>query len=543
MQTFDPFSAPAGTRRWALKLGASAMAFGALPAIGAEGGKILRRGNGAEPDTLDPHLSSGSWENNIIGDMFVGLTTDDAGARPVPGCAESWTANDDGLVWTFKLRRGLVWSDGVPITANDFVFSWRRMLDPQTAARYAFILYVVKNAQEANAGKKPVEEIGIRALDDHTLEITLAQPAPFLPGLLKHYSSFAVPPHLVAKHGRGWVQAGTMVSNGPYLLSEYVPNGYVKLVKNPRFYDAANVELEEVIFYPIDDERSALTRFRAGEIDMNITTSGFPSQQIEWLKANMPGQARIYPYLSVNYAFMNLKRPRFNDVRVRRAMSLAIDRELLMTKVRRDGGIPAYSFVPPGIDNYIRGPSLDFADWPMERRREEARQLLAAAGYGPDNPLSFELQYRLSYDARRLYVALSTLLKEVGIVARLLGNEPKVHYNRVQQGDFEVAEAGWVGDYNDPQTFLSLIETSAGVFNYARYSNAEYDRLMADAKVMLDLKARAQVMAKAEQIALDECGVIPINYSSTKTLVSLKVDGYEDNLENLHRTRFLRLKA
>lgn len=534
---------PRRNRRWALKLGGAALAFGAMPSRAADRTKVLHRGNGAEPDTLDPHLSSGTWENNIIGDMFLGLTTEDAASRPIPGTAESWTTSDDGLVWTFKLRRDVLWSDGAPHVAADYVYSWRRMLDPKTAARYAFILYVVKNAEEVNAGKRPIEDIGIRALDPYTVEITLAQPAPFLLGLLKHYSSFAVPPHVVEKHGRAWVQPGNMVSNGPYLMADYVPNGYVKLTKNPRFYDSANVEIEEVYFYPIDDERTALTRYRAGEIDMNVTTSGFPIQQLGWLKENMPGQARISPYLAINYCFMNLKRPQFADMRLRRALSLAIDRELLVERVVRDGSLPASSFVPKGVDNYLPGPNLDFADWPMERRREEAKQLLAAAGHGPDNPLTFDFQYRLSFDRRRLMVAMSALLKDVGIIARPFGNESKVHYNRVQQGDYDVAEAGWVGDYNDPQTFLSLIETSAGVFNYARYSNADYDRLMAEAKVLLDLKTRAQLMAKAEQIALDECGVIPIYVQTTKCLVSPRVEGYVDNVENWHRTRFMRLKA
>lgn len=533
-----------GTRRWSLKMAAAALAATTGRTARAAGaGKVLRRGNGAEPDTLDPHQASGTWENNIIGDLFMGLTQDDTLARPIPGCAESWTTSDDGLVWTFKLRRGLVWSDGVRITAGDFIYSWRRILDPKTAARYAFNLYVVKNAEEINGGKRPLEDLGIRAIDDLTLEVTLAQPAPFFPSLLRHYASFPVPQHAVTKHGRAWVQPGNMVSNGPYVLSEYVPNGYVKATKNPSFYDAASVVIEEVFFYPIDDERSALTRYRSGEIDVNITTSGFPIQQLDWLKENMPGQARIFPYLALDYAFANMRRPPFDDLRLRRAISMAIDRTLLEERVSRDGGAPAYSFVPPVVGNYIQGPRLDFADWPMERRRAEAMRLLAEADYGPSRPLTFELQYRSAYDRRRYYVALTALLKEVGIVARPFANESKVHYNRVQQDDFVVAEAGWVGDYNDPQTFLSLIETSAGVFNYPGYSNPEYDRLMAEAKVTLDLERRAHIMARAEQIALDDCAVIPLSFSTTKNLVSPRVQGYEDNAENIHRTRWMSLKA
>ncbi len=535
---------PTGNRRWALKVGGAALAASALPAFAAaDRTKTLHRGNGAEPDTLDPHQSSGTWENNIIGDMFVGLTQDDAHCRPIPACAESWTTSEDGLVWIFKLRRDLVWSDGVPITASDFVYAWRRIIDPKTAARYAFNLYVVKHAEEINGGKRPVEDLGIRAVDDLTLEVTLGQPAPFLLSLLKHYSSFPVPRHAIDKHGRAWVQPGNMVSNGPYVLAEYVPNSYVKIAKNPRFPEADTVAIEEVYFYPIEDERTALTRFRSGEIDMNVTTSGFPTQQLGWLKANMPGQARVYPFLAVEYAFANIRRPPFNDIRLRRAISLAVDRELLMDRVKRDGSAAAYSFVPPVVENYIEGPRFDFADWPMERRRAEAVRLLAEAGYGPSRPLSFDFQYRTSYDRRRYYVAMSALLKDVNIYARLFANESRVHYNRVQQDDFVVAEAGWVGDYNDPQTFLSLIETSAGVFNYPGYTNPAYDRLMSEAKVLLDLQRRAQIMAQAEQIALDDCAVIPLSFQTTKVLVSPRVEGYEDNAENIHRTRWMRLKA
>jgi len=534
-----------GTRRWSLKAGTAALIAAGLPhAQAAEAGKILRRGNGSEPDTLDPHQASGTWENNIIGDMFIGLTQDDAHARPIPGCAESWTISDDGLVWTFKLRRGLTWSDGAPLTANDFVYSWRRILDPKTAARYAFNLYVVKNAEEINGGKRPLDDLGVRALDETTLEVTLSQPAPFLPGLLRHYASFPVPEHVVSKHGRAWVQAGNMVSNGPYVLAEYVPNSYVKLIKNPRFQEAAAVTIQEVLFYPIEDERSALTRFRSGEIDMNITTSGFPIQQLDWLKENMPGQARVYPFLAIEYAFANMRRPPFDDFRLRRAISLAVDRELLMARVKKDGSAPASSFVPPVVDNYMKGPRLDFADWPMERRRAEAKRLLAEAGYGPSRPaLTFDLLYRTAYDRRRYYVAMSALLKDVGIVMRPFANESKVHYTRIQQDDYVVGEAGWVGDYNDPQTFLSLLESSAGPFNYPGYRNAEFDRLMGEAKVTLDLQRRAQMMAQAEQIALNDCAVIPLSFSTTKTLVSPRIAGYEDNAENIHRSRWISFKA
>jgi len=513
------------------------------PPAPAEAKMVFHRGNASEPDTLDPHLASGTWENNIIGDLFLGLTTEDAAARPIPGVAESWTTSADGLTWTFKLRKGMVWSDGVPIKASDVVFGFRRILDPKTAAKYASILYIVKNAEEVNTGKLPVEALGVRAIDAGTVEIQLAQPAPFLPGLLTHYTSFPLPEHVVVKHGKDWTKPGNMVSSGPYVLAEWSPHDKVKAVKNPRFYDAANVAIDEVYYYPIEDERIALTRFRAGEIDGNFTNRGFPVDQMEWLKANMPGQARITTYLANEYIVVNTRRKPYDDPRVRRALALAIDREIYADKVYRDGRIPAYNFVPPGIDNYVaKPPQVDFVAMPMAQRKAEAKRLLAEAGFGPDNPLRFDYKHMTGFDPRRAAAALTAMWREVGIIAKPLPNEPKVHYNTIQEFDFDVAYAAWVGDYNDPQTFLYLMEGNAGAFNYSGYNNLAYNALMAQAKQTLDLKARAEIMARAEQVAMNDLATIPLTFPTSKVLVGTHVKGYVDNIMNWHRTRFMRIE-
>ncbi len=513
----------------------------AAAASGAEP-MVLRRGNQAEPGTLDLHLSSMSWENVIVGDLFLGLMTEDVEAKPIPGAAESWTTSPDGLVWTFKLREGMVWSDGAPLKASDFVAGLRRLLDPKTAAQYASIQYVIKNAEAVNAGKLPVADIGVRAPDDRTVEITLEAPTPYLLGLMTHQTAYPLPVHVFEKFGADWVKPGNMVSNGPYKLVEWKAHEEVRVVKNPLFYDAANVAIDEVIYYPTDDTNAALNRFRAGELDVNLGTRGFPNSQIPWLKENMPGQAHITPMLGSEYLVLNIRRAPFSDARLRRAVSLCLDRPLLTDKVMRDGQIPAYSFVPPGIDNYKNAARLDFADQTMDARRVEAKRLLAEAGFGPGKPLAFEYLYMISIDSRRSVVAQTSMLKECNMIVRLIGNEPKVHYDSVRAADFTAAQARWGADFNDPQTFLFLLETRAGTYNYGAYSSPTYDKLVDEGRITLDLNKRAEILARAEQTALDESAVVPISFFSSKNLVAPYIKGYADNAPDHHRTRWMRIE-
>lgn len=503
---------------------------------------VFHRGNLTEPDTLDPSQATTTIENNIVGDMFMGLTTEDVNSHVIPGMAESWTTSADGLQWTFKLRPGLKWSDGVPLKASDFVFGLRRLLDPKTAARYASLAYVIKNAEAVNTGKMPTDQLGVRAPDDLTVEITLDAPTPFLAGLMKHYIVYPIPEHVVRKLGDDWVKPGNMVSNGAYMLVEWKAHDHVKVAKNPHFFDAGNVRIDEVIYYPIDDENVALTRFRARDIDANLGTRGLPTQQLAWLEANMPGEARVVPMLSNAYMALNTRRPPFNDKRLRRAVSLCIDREVLAQKVVKDKRVAAYAFVPPGIANYHNTAKHDFSSWSMDQRRQEARRLLAEAGYSEKKPLTYEYLYNVSVDQRRATVAESAMLKDCGIIARPVANELKVHYSLMQQGDFTAGWGGWVGDYNDPQNFLYLLDSRSGPFNYGGYSNPEFDRLMDQAKITLDLDARAVLLGRAEQIALDDTAVVTLDYSTSKELLAPYVKGFADNIEDIHRTRWMWLE-
>jgi len=509
------------------------------PAEDEAGLVILHRGNGTEPDSLDPHKAAGTWENNIIGDMLIGLMTEDQAGDAIYGAAVSHTVSEDGLVYTFKLRDAMTWSDGVPVTADDFVFAFQRILDPQTAAQYASLVYPVKNAEAINTGQAEPDSVGVRAVDPKTLEITLAAPAPYLLQLLTHYTTFPLPKHAVEALGDDWIKPGNIVVNGPYRVTEWRPQSHVKAVKNPLFYDADSVEIDVVYYYPTDDVSAALRRFRAGELDL---TTDFPMTQRAWLEENMPGAARPEIQLSTSYIALNTQVPPFDDVRVRNALSLAVDREALTSSILINGEQPAYALVPPGINNYVADPpQMADADLTQEARNEKARALLAEAGFGPDNPLSFTLTFRNASDRKRVIVALQDMWKRIGVEVKLRGQEVKVAYNSFRSGDFQAGDAGWVADYSDPDNFLFLLQTSSGAMNYGQYSNPEFDALVERAGAMTDLAARAELLAEAERMALADQPLIPIYFGVNRSLVGPHVEGWTANPMSLHRTRYLSL--
>ncbi len=519
--------------RWAALGLALAIGLGSAPARAAG---ELRVANSGEPDTLDPHHVTGTWENRIIGDMFMGLTTEAADGSVIPGAAESWQVSDDGLVYTFKLRDHN-WSDGVPVTADDFVFAFHRILDPATAAEYASLLYTIKNAKAINEGAiEDLDRLGVQALDPKTLEITLESPTPYFLEQLTHYTAFPVPKHKVEKLGDEWVKPGNIVGNGAYTVVEWVPNDHIKSVKNPAFYDAANVAIDSVTFYPAEERNAATKRFRAGEIDVQYD---FASDQIDWLKANLPEETRIAPYLGIYYYAINTRKPPFDDRNVRQALALAIDREAITDKILRAGELPAYSFVPPGTGNYGEPAYVDWKNTAYPDRLTKAQDLLAAAGFGPEQPLRLTLRYNTSETHKKVAIAVAAMWKQLGVDTELFNSEVKVHYNDLQTGNFQVARAAWIADYNDAQNFLYLMDSNTGVLNYAGYANPEFNRFMAEASKTADLKARAQLLHQAEAVAMTDMPNIPIFYYVSKDLVAKSVKGWVDNTKDIHRTRFL----
>jgi oligopeptide transport system substrate-binding protein len=498
---------------------------------------VLHRGNNVEPLSLDPHKASGTWENNIIGDMFVGLFTDDEHAEPIPGLAESWVVSEDGLTWTFTLREAN-WSDGVPVTAEDFVFAWQRIADPETGAQYVSILYPVSGVLEASRGEITPEEIGVRAIDSRTLEVSLVNPAPYLPGLLTHYTTFPLPQHVVEEFGDAWIRPANIQVNGAYKLVDWRTTNYVHLVRNDQFYAQDELCIDEVYFYPTTDSSAASRRVRNGELDLNME---FPGQQMDFLRREIPDFVRVHPYMQTAYFSINTQMEQFEDPNVRNALGMAIDRDFIANEILRAGQIPAYSLVPPGVNNYPDVVTTSWAEMPMTERRQRARELLEGAGYGPDNPLRFEFTYRASADNPRIAPVVQNDWSSIAewVDVDLIQNDTQIHYDNMRAGDFEISDGGWVADYNDPYNFLFLGESDSIPMNYSRYTNPEYDALVDTGNAELDVERRATLLSEAEQMLIDDMPIIPIVYYVNKNLVNPRITGWVDNLTDIHRTRYL----
>lgn len=506
-----------------------------MTAGGAFAEVVFNRGNSADPESLDPHKTSTVYEANILRDLFMGLAVHDAKAEVQPGAAESWAKSADGKTYVFKLRAGATWSDGTPVTADDFVFSWRRVVDPATAAEYAYMLAPVVNAEDITAGKKKPEELGVRAVDASTFEVTLNAPTPYFLEMLTHQVTYPVSKANVEK-GPDWVKPGNMVSNGAYVLTEFVPNDHIKAVKNDKFYDAANVQIDVINYIPTEDRSTAMKRFEAGELDSN---DDIPTEQLADLKAKFGDQVRLGPYLGNYYYVFKLDKAPWDNVKLRHAVSMAIDREYLAETVWQNTMIPAYSFVPPGIAGY-ETKATDYAAKSQLEREDEARKILAELGYGPDKPLKLEIRYNTSENHKNTAVAIQEQLAPLGIEVSLINTDTKTHYGHLEQkGDFDVARAGWIADYKDPANFLDLCKTGTGN-NYGGYSNKEYDDLLAQAAAAPDPAERMKKLSEAEGVgvARDLC-VVPLLYYGFHTVVSSKLKGWEDNVMDVHPTRFL----
>ena len=501
--------------------------------------RTLHIGNTAEPLSLDPHQASGTWENRIIGDMLMGLTTEDSKGLPIPGMATEWTTSTDGLVWTFKLRDAK-WSDGVPVTANDFVYAWQRLMTLKPPAKYASLLYVIRNAENIYDGRiKDVTQLGVKALDAKTLVVTLAHPAPYLPGLLKHYTAFPIPKHIVEKFGNGWIKAENFVGNGPYKLVQWKPNDFIHVTRNTNFWDNANVCLNQIYYYPTTDETAAERRVRTGDLDIN---TNFLGSRLDEINKNLPGYPRVHGYTGLTYILFNMRKAPYTDARVREALSLSVDREFITKEILKGGQQPAYSLVPPGIAQYETGKMhVDFKGQPMEARLARAKKLLEEAGFGPNNPLKFTYSFRNSGDNPRVAPVIQQNWAKIApwVEVQILGSDTQIAYEKLRQGDFDVGDAGWVSDFNDAKNFIFLFQTSTHQLNYGRYSNSAYDALMAAADIEKDAIKRANLMKEAEAIVLREHGFMPMWFLTNRNLVSPRVTGWVDNAEDIHRARFL----
>jgi oligopeptide transport system substrate-binding protein len=509
-----------------------------MTATGAMAQMVYNRGNSADPESLDPHKTSTVYEAHILRDLYEGLVAQDAKANAIPGTAESWTISDDGTVYTFKIRADAVWSNGDPVTAEDYVYSFRRMQDPKTAAEYASLYQFIVGAEGVNKGTGKPEDMGVKAIDAKTLQVTLKNPTPFFIELLTHQASFAVHRASIEKFGADWVKPGNMVTNGAYTLKSFVPGDKITLEKNVKFREAPQVKIDVVNYFPTEDRAAALKRYENGELDSN---DDIPTEQRAYIDEKFPGQFHNAPYLGSYYYAVKTDKAPFDNPKLRRALALMIDREQLAEKVWSRTMFPAYSMVPPGIAGYPNN-FADYKDMAPLDREDEAKKIMDELGYGPDKPLKIEIRFNTSDNHKNTAIAIADMWKPFGIEATLFNSDTKTHYSHLEQkGNFDVARAAWIADFQDPYTFLALSETGNGS-NYSIYSNAEYDAALKKAAEERDQKKRLALLAEAEMIINRDVSYIPLLYYGYHNLVAPRVKGYEQNVMDVHPTRYISIE-
>lgn len=496
--------------------------------------QTLVRNNGSEVQSLDPHKIEGVPESNVSRDLFEGLLISDVEGHPSPGVAEKWE-NKDFKVWTFHLRENAKWSDGTPVTAHDFVYSWQRLADPNTASPYASYLQYghIANIDDIIAGKKPATDLGVKALDEHTFEVTLSEPVPYFYKLLVHPSVSPVPKSAVEKFGDKWTQPANIVTNGAYKLKNWVVNERIVLERNPQYWDNDKTVINQVTYLPISSEVTDVNRYRSGEIDM--TYNNMPIELFQKLKKEIPNEVRVDPYLCTYYYEINNQKAPFNDVRVRTALKLALDRDIIVNKVKNQGDLPAYSYTPP----YTDGAKLvepEWFKWSQQKRNEEAKKLLAEAGFTADKPLTFDLLYNTSDLHKKLAIAVASIWKKnLGVNVSLENQEWKTFLDTRHQGTFDVARAGWCADYNEPTSFLNTMLSDSSN-NTAHYKSPAFDKLIADTLKVADDTQRSELYAKAEQQLDKDSAIVPVYYYVNARLVKPWVGGYtgKDPLDNIY---------
>lgn len=498
---------------------------------------VLRKGNGPEPQTLDPHKAEGVPASNILRDLYEGLISEAADGQLIPGVAERWEISTDGTIYTLYLRKTARWSNGEPLTAQDFVYSLRRSIDPLTGSSYSQVLSCIVNVEAIIAGKSAVETLGVGALDEHTLQITLKAATPYFLGLLTHSTTYPVHRATVEAWQGHFSRPDRLVSNGAYNLADWVVQSHITLKKNPQYWNAQRTQIDRVIYYAIDDTSQELQRFWADEIDW---TESIPVGQVDWVREKFGDQLHISPYLGTYYYGLNVTRSPFKDQpALRRALWLAIDRDIIVKKITAAGELPAYSWVPPGVMHYQAQPTVDI-NWSVQQRQAKARQLYQQAGYSVEKPLKLELLYNTSENHKRIALAVAAMWKNVlGVETELVNEEWKVFLDHRKQLDqTQVIRGGWIADYNDAWSFAELLQ-SGNAMNNTGYANPNYDALLSKASIESDLEKRQQLLQQAERVLLDDVPIIPIFFYVSKSLIKPHIKGVEGNVMDHHYTKKL----
>lgn len=503
--------------------------------------QIWRVGNGTEPQDLDPQAITGIPEHKIVMALFEGLASEDPkDLHPVPGVAESWDISADGKVYTFHLRTNAKWSNGDPITTDDFIQSYQRILSPTFASEYAYLIYnFVVGAKDYYEGKlADFSQVGFKAVDSHTLRVTLRDPAPYLMKVIaSHYAWNPIPAKVVTKFGKltdkrtGWTRAGNIVGNGPFMMKEWLPNQKIVLVRNPNYWDAKTVKLDEIQFFPTEDISTEERMFRTGQLDM---TNELPNAKIDVYRKEYPEALRIEPYLGVYFYRCNVTRPPLNDKRVRRALALALDRESIVKNITRGNQQPAYAVSYPGTAGYAPRAQLTGG-------LAEAKRLLAEAGF-PDGKgcPPIELLYNTSENHRAIAEAIQQMWrKNLGVEITLRNEEWKVYLDSQHEThNYTLQRAGWIADYVDPHVFLEIWESGNGN-NDTLWSNADYDKLLHAALAAKSEPERYEIYQKMDAILVDECPIIPIYYYTRVHAVSPRVKGYYPTLLDNHPYKYI----
>ncbi len=502
------------------------------------GKKVLRIGNGAELQGIDPHIVTGVPEHHVIVALFEGLVTPHPETlEPQPGVAKSWEISKDGKTITFTLQDNAKWSNGDPVTAEDFVYSWKRMLNPALGAEYAYMLHVIKGAEEFNKGtQKDFSKVGVVAKDAKTLVVTLRAPTPYFIAMLMHYSTFPVHKGTIEKFAAfeardtKWTQPGNFVGNGPFNLTKWELNKVLTVEKSPTYWNTAITKLDGIDFYPVELAQTEERMYRSGELDK---TNVVPVHKIETFKKERPKEYVNAPYLGTYFYRLNVTRKHLKDARVRQALAMSIDRQAIVERVSKAGEIPAFAFTPPNTAGYT-SPTQTKYDL------EAAKKLLAEAGYadGKNFP-GVEILYNTLEAHRAIAEAIQQMWKvNLGINVTLKNQEWKVYIDSTQKIDYDIARAGWIGDYPDPNSFLDMWLTGGGN-NNTGWSNKKYDSLIKEANSTGDLKKRIELFGQAETILMNEMPVIPIYTYTNKYLLSERVIGWYNNILDWHPYQYV----
>lgn len=504
--------------------------------------QVLHVGNGTEPQDLDPDVVTGVQEYHIMMSLLEGLVMQDpVDLHPVPGVAEKWDVSPDGTVYTFHLRTNALWSNGDPVTAQDFVESYKRILTPSLGSEYSYMHFVVTNAEAYNEGKlTDFSKVGYKAIDDHTLQITLNSSTPYFLSLLTHHSWFPVHLPTIRRYGdpyqRGnkWTRPGHYVGNGPFVLSKWRVNDVVEVRKSPTYWDRDRVRLNAIRFYPIESDDAEERAFRAGQLHLTLTV---PLSKMDYYRTNYPDLFNSGPYLGTYFYRVNVTKPPLNDKRVRKALAMAIDREAIVKHITKAGELPAYNLVPPGTAGYHGRTQL-------KEDVEEARRLLAEAGYpGGKGMPTIELLYNTLESHRTIAEAIQQMWKtKLGVEATLVNQEWKVYLDSQRAINYQVCRGSWIGDYVDPNTFMDMWVTGGGN-NETGWSNPEYDRLIEEAARTRDPAQRLEVFQKAEAILMDELPEIPIYFYTTHFLKRPEVKGWYPTILDNHPYKDVHLEA